>query len=46
MAYAHNSRGYKWRPNARKNGTPISLEAFKQFLNLTLKFLSDPDNLL
>jgi len=39
-----SSRGHKGRPQTRKKGTPISIAEFKQYLNLTLKFLSDPDS--
>lgn len=34
------------RQSARKNGTAISFEEFKQFLNLTMKYLSDHESLL
>lgn len=36
--------GYSGRPSVRKNGDPITLENFKQYLNLTLKFLSDHES--
>jgi len=39
-----SSPGHKGRPQTRKRGTPISIDEFKQHLNLTLKFLSDPDS--
>ncbi|WP_289054304.1 hypothetical protein [Carboxylicivirga marina] len=32
------------RPGARKNGTPITHNEFQQYVNLTLKFLSDPNS--
>ena len=36
--------GYKGRPMARKNGQSITFQIFKNFLKLTLKFLSDHDS--
>lgn len=37
--------GFSGRPTARKNASPITDLQFKQFLNLTLQFLYDPDSL-
>jgi len=36
----------KGRPQARKNGTPITYEHFRQFYNLSLQYLSDHESLL
>jgi len=44
MLELNRSLGHKGRPNARKNGSPIEFEEFIQYLNLTLKFLADPDS--
>jgi hypothetical protein len=40
----HSSSNYRDRPAMRKDGAAISQVLFKQFLNLTLKFLYDPDS--
>jgi len=40
-----SSLGHKGRPNFRKNGKPITIDQFKQFLDLTLQFLYDSDSL-
>ena len=40
------SRDLKGRPQARKHGTLITYEHFKQALNLTLQYLSDHESLL
>lgn len=40
----YNFHGHKGRPNARKYGSLINSEIFKQFFNLTLKFLSDSNS--
>lgn len=37
-------RGLKGRPNVRKNGQAVTETLFKQALNLTIKFLYDPDS--
>ena len=37
--------GFNGRPFARKNASPITDVLFKQFLNLTIQFLYDPDSL-
>lgn len=37
--------GFNGRPYARKNASPITEVQFKQFLNLTIQFLYDPDSL-
>lgn len=38
------SGGWARRPHTRKSGIPITKEHFKQFLSLTLKYLSDSDS--
>lgn len=38
--------GHSGRPGFRKNGTPIEAVVFKQFLNLTIQYLSDSESLL
>lgn len=40
-----SSSNLRFRPSARKNGTPISSIQFKQILDLTLKYLYDADSL-
>jgi len=40
---ANSSSGFAGWPNSRKNGIPIPRERFQIFLQLSLKFLSDPD---
>ena len=37
--------GFNGRPLARKKASPITEVQFKQFLNLTIQFLYDPDSL-
>lgn len=37
--------GFNGRPFARKNASPITEVQFKQFLNLTIQFLYDPDSI-
>lgn len=44
MLSIDSSPKYGYRPYIRKNGSPIEAENFKIFLNLTLKFLYDPDS--
>jgi hypothetical protein len=41
MLIIDSSRGHSGRSKARKKGLQITIEEFKQFLNLTMKFLSD-----
>ncbi|NQU31964.1 MAG: hypothetical protein HQ521_01915 [Bacteroidetes bacterium] len=36
--------GRSGRQLARKNGNPITIDTFEQYLNLTLKYLSDPNS--
>ncbi len=36
--------GHKGRPGYRKNGNPTTIYLFRQFLNLTIKFLYDSDS--
>jgi hypothetical protein len=38
--------GHKDRANIRKKGTAIANERFRQFLNLTIEFLYDPNSLI
>jgi len=40
----HKMKSHKGRPSARKNGTPIEYDKFRQFFNLTLKFLADSES--
>lgn len=40
------SKSLKERPQARKNGAPTTHEHFKQFLNMSLQYLSDHESLL
>jgi len=40
------NRGHKYRPASRKNGVPITMERFKQFLYLTTQFLFSPNSCL
>ncbi len=40
----YSRRGYSGRPTVRRNGSPITNKKFKQFLNLTMKFLSDQNS--
>lgn len=42
----NTEHGHKNRPDSRKNGTPITLEQFQQFLHLTTQFLYDSDSFL
>lgn len=40
------NKGHKHRPDSRKNGTALDHGRFRQFLNLTIQFLHDPDSYL
>ncbi len=42
----YSSGELRGRPNARKNGTPITYEHFKKFLNYSLQYLSDHESIL
>lgn len=39
-------KGHKYRPSSRKHGLVIENIRFRQFLNLSVQFLQDPDNYL
>lgn len=38
------SPGHKGRPDYRKHATPITIDRFKQFLNLTIQYFHDSDS--
>lgn len=40
------TKSHKHRPTSRKNGVAIEPTKFRQFLNLTIQFLRDPDSYL
>ena len=40
------NKGHKYRPDSRKNGIALDHGRFRQFLNLTIQFLHDPDSYL
>ena len=42
----YSSDGLRGRPDARKNGIPITFERFKKFLNIALHYLSDHESIL
>lgn len=42
----YSSTQLKGRPRARKKGTPITYKQFRQFYNISLQYLSEPESLL